>query len=72
MHDGHPVEIREFKLLRQEVDEAIEARDATTATVALGEIEGIWMHSESLAMRKQAAAVMRQHAAYGEFVEFVA
>lgn len=70
MHDGHPVEIREFKMLRQEVDEAVEAHDAMTARVALGEIEGIWMHAEGPAMREACAAFMRTNARHGEFVEF--
>lgn len=70
MFDSHAVEIREFKALRQEVDEAVEARDAMTANVALGAIEGIWMHTEGAALREACATFMRTHANHCDFVEF--
>lgn len=64
------VEAREFRTLKLEVEEAVEAHDAMTASVALGELEGLWMCTEDAAMRIRVAAFLRQYAAHCDFVEF--
>ncbi len=66
------IETRALNVLAGEVREALTTQDTTTARDALGEMEGIWMHTESADIRDQAAAFMRQHAAHGEYVEFLA
>lgn len=66
------IETRALNLLTEEVRDALATQDTTTARDALGEMEGIWMRTESADIRDQAAAFMRQYAAHGEYVEFSA
>lgn len=66
------LEIRAFTALTVEVAEAVKARDDMTARDALSELEGMWMHTESPALRDHIADFMGQHAAHGEFVRFYA
>jgi hypothetical protein len=66
------LETRALNALTLEVTEALKAHDVITVRDALGEMEGIWMHTECSDVRDRAAAFMRHHAAQGEFYEFSA
>lgn len=66
------LETRALNTLTAEVLAALTTKNATTARDALGEMEGIWMNTESLDIRERAATFMRQHATHGEYVEFSA
>lgn len=73
MNTNHiEVENRATNALMAEVAEALKAYDTLTVRDALGEMEGIWMHTECPEIRSRAAAFMRQHAAQGEFYKFSA
>ncbi len=73
MNTNHnEVENRAMNALIAEVAEAMKAQDTLTVRDALGEMEGIWMHTECPEIRIRAAAFMRQYAAQGEFYKFSA
>lgn len=73
MNTNHiELENRAMNALTAEVAAALTAHDTLTVRDALGEMEGIWMHTECPEIRSRAADFMRQHAAHGEYFEFSA
>lgn len=66
------LQTREFNALTAEVIEAVSTRDTLTARDALGEIEGVWLHTECPVLREATANFMRQHAAHAKFFRFSA